>query len=313
MNYVTVDTVLAKLFRDLRDTPLHESDVIEWIGEALEFLKVPQVQEEAVHFTKVTNHEADIPKGFHLAIQLARNNNWSEDCNCATAEEVAEALSEESPSPVLLDCHGTPLQEYEYAYYRPYYDLQWEYSPWTASGYYRNNYSPIRLANNTFFNSLVCKELSTDIYNSCVDEYTIVGTTDRKFRFSFEEGFVAISYLRNAIDPETGYPLVPDQVSFLTAIGYYVQWKIAEWWSWNGREGAGSLAQDRERKWLKYVKQAKNYAKMPKTVDEYQNMMEDSLYLIPRTKRYYGFFGKLGRPENRAFSDPDYRNRFIVT
>ena len=83
--------------------------------------------------------------------------------------------------PIPLDADGLPITDYDVAYYRPYYDLQWEYSPWVSSQYYKQNYTPVRLADNTFFNSVVCREKDIP-YNSCPDEYTIVGTEYRKLR-----------------------------------------------------------------------------------------------------------------------------------
>lgn len=309
LQYVSVDRILNKLYRDLRDTSINETDVIEWIGEALDFLKVGANQEQAVAFIEVKDYQADVPFGLQTVLQIARNNNFVPGENNICPSDVVDTVVDLGPSiPVPLDCNGTPLTDYDLAYYRPYFDLQWEYQPWTASSYYNSQYTPVRLANNTLFKTLVSKEKGfEDLYQSCEDEYTISGTIDKRFQFSFKEGSVAVSYLRNAIDPNTGYPLVPDQISYITAITYYIKWKIAEWWSWNNRDGAVGLAQDSERKWLKYCRQAKNWSKMPKSIDQYQNLLEESHYLIPRLKRYYGFFGNLGRLENRQFNDPDYR------
>ena len=133
------------------------------------------------------------------------------------------------------------------------------------------------------------------------DEYTIV---QDQLRFNFQTGFIALAYIRQMIDNETGYPMIPDDESARTAITYYLGWKIKEMEAWNHREGAMQLAQIAEQHWLKYIKQFKNKAKMPTGVDQYQNLMEQSNYLIPNHNRYYGFFGKLGTAENRTFNGP---------
>lgn len=302
--FTTVDRVLAKFHRDLKGTDFNESDLIEWIGEALDFLKVPQVQEEAVAFIEVKDYHADLPKCFHMILQIARNNKWSQE----KKEVVCSVLSDDDNKeedcckechthpankagyPIPLDRDGKPITDYEVAYYRPFFDLQWEYNLWTNSNSYKQDYTPVRLSNNSFFNSIVCKE-KNNIYNNCEDEYTIVGSIDKKLRFSFKNGSVAVSYLKNRIDPETGYFLIPDNISYTSAIVYYVKWKIAEWYDWSGRQGFTSIAQNSERLWLKYARQAKNFMKMPKSLDEYQNLLEQTHYLIPNHKRYYGYFG----------------------
>ena len=298
--YTTIDRILAKLSRDIGEIDASESDIIEWIGEALDHLKVAEMQEEAIAFIEVNNHHCELPANFHSVLQIARNKKWTkltqEYCG-VTPKEMVETVKEENckcnkPNKfVLTDCNGNLVGDYDIAYYRPFYDLKWEYQPWIHSTRYIQDYVPVRLANSTLFNSLVCKEKDR-IYLGNEDEYTIVGTTERRLRFSFKEGFIALSFLRNALDEETGYPLVPDEVNSTTAIGYYIMWKIAQRLDWSGREGFGNRADKAEAKWLKYVRQAKNYMKMPKTLDDYQDLLEQSHQLVPRLDRYYSYFGK---------------------
>lgn len=323
-NYTSVDRIFAKFSRDLRGTDLHESDIIEWIGEALEFLKLPEIQEEAVAFLEIKNYQAELPQGFQSMIQVARNNRWTSSdptcikdivsCDIDNTETVDfKCLCQMNfDNMVFTDCEGNIInKEYDVAYYRPKFDLKWEYELWTGSRYYQTHYSPVRLANSSFFNTVVCRENNPNLkrlYNSTSDEYTLIeGYPTRQIRVNFREGQIAISYLRNAIDEKTGYPLIPDSIEHITAIGYYIKWKMSERLRWNGREGFATEAQDAEAKWLKYVRQAINKTKMPSGIDQYQNLMEQSLYLIPRTRKYYGFFGNLGREESRRFNNLNYR------
>jgi hypothetical protein len=285
MEYVPVDRIFAKFYRELKNTDLNESDVIEWIGESLEFLRLVETQEQKVTFIEVANHEAYLPKGLQTVLQIARNNFWVEDVENGLTE-VASSLSDTTDPTVSLDC---------------------TYTSWMSNNYYQREFTPVRLANNVFFKSLVCKE-KTPYVNSNGDEYTIVGNYSKKFRFSFEKGMIALSYTSSRIDEETGYPLIPDNISYMTAITYYIKWKLAERYSWDGREGFTTIARDSEDRWLKYARQGKNFMKMPKSIDDYQDMLEESHHLIPRQKRYYNFFGNLGTPENRSFNDPEGRN-----
>lgn len=295
IQFTTIDRILYTINRDLRGTDIHETDVIDWAGEALEFLDTPEIQEEAVAFLKVENYEADIPRGFKLVLQVARYDKSEEDIlkNCGENEEPVEPEEEcppcGNPDETILDCSIS----YLISGYRPYFDMQWQYIPWTSSESY-NDFTPVRLANHTLFNSIVCKEKGFELkYGS--DEYNIVGTVEKKLRFSFKEGYVALAYVKASLDPETGYPLIPDMIQHITAINYYVKWKIAERLSWSGRRGFSGKAANSMELWLKYAKQAKNRAKMPKSLDEYQNLMEESHHMIPRNRRYYNYFGNLGR------------------
>ena len=319
MQFTTVDRVLAKFHRDLRGTDINESDAIEWMGEALGFLNVQQIQEEVVAFLEVKNYEVDVPAYFNMVIQIAKKRHYTpkeicpdfiekerngcqckcykneeSNCDCKKTSTIkCNCQQDDCKNPcgdkcicqdltaVYTDCQGNIIGQYERAYYRPSFDLQWRYNFWSGSEFFKREFEPVRLSNHTFFNSIVCKEHNRDLYRtSGLEEYTIVGTTQKKLRFSFKEGLIALSYLRTAIDKETGYPLIPDNESYMAAITYYLKWKIAEWYQWNGREGFQSIPADLERKWLKYARQAKNYMKMPKSLDEYQNLLEQT-YQLP--------------------------------
>ena len=309
IKFIGVDRVFSKLSREIGDDFV-EDDVIEWIGEALEFLKVPQILSEEIKFLEVKDYEVYLPTNLHAITQLAKKNtdvkpgsifpafkaepienfididlsNSSTEC-----EDCDELLSMENLEDVFLETEQVSLPI--------------TYDIWTNSELYQDSYSPIRLSTNNFFGGVVCEEIDkSSIYKSCVDEYTIIGDVVKKLRFSFKEGLVAMSFLKNSVDKETGYPLIPDQISYLTAINYYVKWKIAEKNMWAGREGWVGLSDKAEAKWLRYVKQAKSHMKMPKTLDQFQNLLDQTHYLIPDHKKYYGFFGNLNQREERNFN-----------
>ena len=323
-DYTSVDTIFAKFSRDLRGTDLHESDVIEWIGEALGFLKIAEMHEEAIAFLEVKNHVVEVPTNFHAVIQVAKYNNWQGPREDICPGKIIQSIVEPSTyepgccesevkidrSYAISDCNGNIINEDDIYYFRPKFDFKFEYYGWTRSRKYAQSYTPIRLANHSFFNSVVCKETGnamSSLYSGVQDEYSpIAGRPIRQLRFSFKEGYVALAYLRSMIDEETGYPLIPDDIAHITAITYYIKWKLAERLRWDGREGFAQEAQDAEQHWLKYVRQAINKTKMPSGVDQYQNMMEQSMYLIPRLHKYHNFFFTLGREEDRAFNNPNY-------
>lgn len=315
-NYTSIDTIFSKFYRDIKDSDISETDIVEWAGEALDFMSVYETQEQAVAFIEVKNYTAEMPDGIKYLTQIARDNNFScpvetettTGCPNDVITACTNPLEEPAPmEPVPIACDGRPLTDYDLAYYRPYFDLQWEHSFFYKTGYYKNNYTPVRLSNNTLFKNFVCEETETEHYGE--DEYTIIGTTQKQFRLSFKEGRILVSYLRTAIDKENGYPLIPENVSVNNAILYYIKWKIAEMEMWNHKEGSVAQVQYNNKQWLKYCKQAKNYFKMPKTIDDHQNLLEESYQLIPRHKRYYGFFGNMGRAENKKFNDPDHRTK----
>ena len=318
--YTSLDRILSKIYRDLGIEEISETDAIEWTGEALNFMESQSLLEQAVAFVEVVDHHADLPNGLSTIIQVARKHTKQDgedicpaniilDCEVEEIEGCYAEKCNTNPEglehyPVPLDCKGMPLTDVELAYYRPYFDLQYEYYGWSNSTYYGRHFTPVRLANHTFFDSLVCEEDQT-IYNSCIDEYTISGD---KIRTSFRRGFIAISYNRPVVDSETGYPMVPDDISFTTAIMWYIAWKYNGRLWMMGREGYGDKMQYAQQQWGWYCKQASNKAFTLHGIDEHQNLLEERLNMMPRQNLYYNFFGKLGRPESKAWKDPNRRN-----
>ncbi|ALN97141.1 hypothetical protein [Flavobacterium phage FpV4] len=310
--FVKIDSILSKFQRDFKGIDINEDDAIEWIGEALGFMKIVSASEEAIAFIEVKNYHASIPAGLHYITQIARNNDWEkpEDTNGCAANTIAQietetkCCDEQQPKHLSNEQLSVTWDE-EQSQYVVELNLPLSFQNWISSTYKKAKYTPVRLANHSFLNTLVCKEKDMeDVYcRDCKDrdEYTIV---QDQLRFNFQTGFIALAYIRQMIDNETGYPMIPDDESARAAITYYLGWKIKEMEAWNHREGAMQLAQIAEQHWLKYIKQFKNKAKMPTGVDQYQNLMEQSNYLIPNHNRYYGFFGKLGTAENRTFNGP---------
>ena len=148
LQYTTLDRIIAKLYRDLGLEEISETDIVEWSAEALEAIGAITLYEEAVAFIEIENHQADLPNGLHSIIQVARNNLWTKkekqelcpaniilDC---TTQEMENIDSDSTPCGcgdtgmsyqdfIPLDCEGKIIGDYEVAYYRPYFDLQYEY------------------------------------------------------------------------------------------------------------------------------------------------------------------------------------------
>jgi len=313
--YVSIDTIIAKYLRDFKGLDFNEDEIIEWAGEACGYMKLASSSEEAIAFVEVSNYQIPIPTGLHYIIQIAKHNAWtpSNKISC-TPDLLVKSPSDADSSPTesccgpLVDCHGEIIGDKEIAYYRPYFDLQYEYLGWCQSKIYQQGFTPVRLSNNVFFNTLVCRENEeAKPYKEQEPEYTIVGD---EIRFSFKEGFVALAYLRQRVDPTTGYPLIPDDEYAKSAITYYITWKVKQREAFNHREGAAALAKEAENQWNSYIKKFKNKTKMPFGVDDYEDLMQQQNYILPRNKRYYGFFGHLGKMEDRIFNDPVHTNKY---
>jgi hypothetical protein len=287
-NFVTIDTILSKFNKEIKSKDFSEGDLIGWIGEALDFIKIPEVQELAVSFEQVSNYMVQLPYGFHKIQQIARYNKQLSKLDCKPCDISEE--KERVVDKVKKDCTDDNS-------YRPLFDMQWQFIDWT--GFVEKNlfiadFTPVRLANSNFFGSHVCPEIP-EIRNNCRDEYTILGVEEKYLQFSFQEGFVLVSYYRNILDKNTGFPMIPDVIQLITAISYYLQWKIAEKYAWDGREGFTTIARDKKEMWNEYIRKAKSAIKMYSTVDEYQDIMQQSLEPNINFKKYDNFFNNLAK------------------
>lgn len=298
MKNISIDRIFSKLFRDLNVgvETIDRSDIIEWTGEALEAIGAKSTYQPAVAFLDVTNYTAKLPNLLHAIVQVARNNNYN-DSPVTASDILTEAVTEEIDVPVALDQYGMPINEYELAYYRPYFDLIGEFYIGGSFTVKRATFTPVRLSNHSFFGTLVCSNENFEgLYQNCYDEYTLVDDT---IKLSFPTGQIAISYLRQAVDINTGYPMIPDTYSNTTAITKYITMKLMEREFYSGRQGSEARMMKSESDWHFYCRQAKNESLLPQTVDEWENLLHQRNYLVPQINRYDGFFGRLSHKENR--------------
>jgi hypothetical protein len=321
VTYTTIDRIFSKLSRDLGIDDFSETDVIEWAGEALEAIDAVTMLEECVEFCEVKNHTVELPRFTNSIIQIAEHNG---DYFTTTPETIVQSLCEESGSLpnecgcdrvtnkyIPVDKLGHPIFDEDVYQWQPNINVQAEYVNWTSCSLYKDTWTPVRLANHSFFNSIVCTEANRDgLYSNSRSEYTIVGNST--LRFSFQTGYVAISYNRQKLD-ENLHPMIPDHFSYTTAVTMYITMKLMARMWYMGREGYEKRMAKAEADWQWYCKQAGNRGLMPKGIDQHQNLLDQSQYLIPRMHMANQFFKDLGRPENRIFNDPDNRNNGRAT
>ena len=309
MKYTNIDRIVSKLQRDNNLQDIHIADIIEWTGEALEFINATRAKEEAVAFINVKNYQCELPYNLHNIIQVAKNTTIDDPTTYETVtSEDDEQLEPETDYPVCLDCNGMPYNDYDVAYYRPYTDLKYEYELWRNIPTYNRCYVPVRLTNHSFFNSIVCSEdgqdcgissgnpnvTSNDIYHTGKYEYTIIEGS--VLRFNFEKGLIALAYLRNVTDKD-GLPMIPDNISFVTAVIAYIRLKLTEREFYSNKEGSSQKLQYAQQQWQWYAKQASNKSLIPQGIDELENIKDQRNYIIPRRNVYDNYFGNLNNKE----------------
>lgn len=290
--YVSIDRIFAKFTREI-SSDFSEIDLIEQVGEALEGIGTPSLYDDYIAFVEVKDFQAPVPRWCHNITQIAKDNRWTgpKASIFCPKKIVTDIVSDTEPAiPVALDCKGTPIHDYDLAFYRPFLDLKCKWNIFNNTSVYRTHYTPVRLHEHSFFSSKVSRKA-----NSSLDEYSII--QGKVLRFSFRTGFIAIAYTKQAVDKETGYPLVPDAFSHLTAITSYITMMRCKKEFYDGRQGAEGRLNKAESDWQWYCGQASNNDKMLYGVDEHQNFLDQRLQLLPQNNRYFGFFGNLAQPQ----------------
>tara|TARA_R100000406_G_C3111150_1_gene124414 strand:+ start:1360 stop:2280 length:921 start_codon:yes stop_codon:yes gene_type:complete len=288
----SIERVIAGVYRDLKPVvELSENDLIEWAGEALEQIGAYTQLEEKVVSLDVDGYKAILPSGIHKVIQVAykyTEGSPSTTPMLTTASPCTTCSDNgcDPECPTCADVCETSAQLIQNAelflqYYKP--------NSFRATGYYYDHYKPLRLASGPFAipHTSDCKDC-TGISANCDQEYSL----DWPYiKTSFQKGYICVAYVGQALD-ERGFPLIPDEVSYVEAIKRYIIYKLKYSEFLQGQTPAQVYAK-LEDDWHWYCSQARSKATMPDTIDKLQNLRDQHIRLIPKVRRYQGFFGNL--------------------
>jgi hypothetical protein len=301
--YISIQALMDRIYRNTGFKDITEGDVATWASEALGFTNAVSSLEQRVAFGEVIDNKISIPKGLKFIRKIAMhtnfNKNWNTEGICGFGDAFMKDVNKSCPSPdiikqdkccekIELDCNGCPINLAGTVYYRPFFDVDYLHSKLYSHPFYCNNYTPIRLGNDAFFSSLVCKDEEC-MYSPECPTYTIIGKC--QILFSFEEGSVAISYYRYPLD-SSGYPLIPDEISFISAIIAYIRFIKAQiYFDTNISDPAAwRKKQDAESSWQWYCGQANEYALLPNSEDEYDLIYANRDNYLPK-ESYFGHIG----------------------
>jgi len=290
--YKTISSkaVIRKIFRDLK--PQNDNwidDAVEWIGEALEHIgAAPQLNLKNC-VLDITDHKTLMPSDLYYINQVAINSSVSP----VSATE--------------LDKLTTKVKELQ-AEIAAAQDAGLEYSSTTSilheinsrivvleNVYFKNenNLQPLQYGASNFHQSMHC--------TGCVNEnaeYEDTYIVDNDYiKTSFESGKICISYMAFPTD-EDCFPLVPDDISFMEAMFWYVYKKILMSFRAPAEtKGNGISYQFAEQQWKYYCTQARNAANYP-DIDKYESFMNQWVRLIPNMNRHDAGFEQLNNRED---------------
>lgn len=274
VGYVSVYSTIQKVYRDTGVNDIPEYDAIEWASEAVEHMMVKENYVINTAFLDVRDYHCELPKNAVKILQIAKHGicdrrpNFpsaivmeveNDRCGCNTMKVECGCGTKTVSNPHLIFCQSF-MQNFGIVF-----NLN-------SIGCHRNEWIEVEPSENNFFSNDMCDNKGG--FSGL--NYKIGG---QHILFSFEHGFVAVSYVTMATD-ENGYPMIPDDVSSREAVGKYITMKIMarEWY--RGREGYQDKMVKAEQDWHWYLKQYKNKMAMP-SGDEYRGIMRQELRMFP--------------------------------
>jgi hypothetical protein len=262
--FTSVKQIIDKFYNDstIQDEVPY-SDLVQWISDALLFIdQNPQFERKVTGTTEFSVPDLDI---VNFKAQLP--------CDLYRIEQImvngqAARYSSNTMHHALLApaCCG-PIDECNIAH--------------TQTDNFGNEFIT---SYHNYWNSLSCSDITYDINKDCIT-------------LSIPKGKVKIAYLAIPTDEE-GFPLIPDDISYLEAINTYLMYKI-DYQNWRRNpDSAGyrALYEDSDKKWCWYVAQAKSKAKML-SLDQMETLRNSTIRLLHKSTHHRNFFNSLGNQE----------------
>lgn len=293
----SVKRVIAKVFSDLdlQEGEHRIADMIEWAGESLEKIGAfpafinKVAGKDDLPLLEVSNYQATLPYDFHRMIQVAfstaeagpfypmRYATGSFDYGSQLTNTVSSSVT--YPESALI---ALTMELYSLTYLEALNKLNTEPSTKSLINSLLNQngtYTPI--------------QDSDDILNTTVD-YTYI-ITDNYIKTNQPTGYIMLAYQAVPTDDQ-GYPLIPDDASFIEAIYWYITMKLL-YPQWKQGTVRDAVYYDARRSWNFYCKQAYGNALMPNK-DQLESIKNTWLRLVPEINEHATGFSTLGERQN---------------
>ena len=293
----SIKRVIAKVLtdRNAKEGDHRISDMIEWAGEALEKIGAYPYFEDRVAgkegdpLLELVNYQAKLPSGFHRLIQVSYSTaeagpfypmrystgsfegmrGLTSDLNASELDNIATVSD--------TDLVNLVMTLYTLSYANA---IIWI----NANPANRSVLAGLLLDNNP----------SLDAGTSTTGDVVYVITPGGWIKTNQETGYLMVAYQAIPLDLD-GYPLVPDDQTFLEALYWYINVKLM-YPDWVAGKIRDAVYYDARRSWNFYCKQAYGTAMMP-AADQLESFKNSWLRLIPEINEHSTFFSTLGQEQ----------------
>lgn len=269
--YISLKAIISDLYGDLA---LQESDNLEdfvrWTVDALNLVGHPlQYRRRVTGFgdnanLKITDYKAPLPCNLHKIEQIAVNGYMARYSSNSFHHLLGGECCGLDPTEAKFStATNTPV----------------------SGGFYIDGFGNEFVSG--YFNSLPSCGITYDVNNDCLT-------------LSVKEGEVCIAYLEFPFDDE-GYPLIPDDVSYLEAVKKYITLKMdyRNWRKDPASQGKRFLYEESKQEWAWYVGQAANKAKSL-SVDQMESLKNSLLRTYKSYNHHASGFKYLSAQQRRT-------------
>jgi hypothetical protein len=291
-NLTSVKRVIAKVFTDydLQEGDHRISDMIEWSGEALEKIggfpsfETKVCGKDDLPLLEISNYQVQLPCDFYNMVQVGyspsiygpfyamRYATGSFDSGVDIVDKNT-LVDLNSSSAIVMLCMTLYDEDYE-----------------TALNSINTN--PLRRAKLNGVLALQGEYAKGGI--GSLAEHTTDLTYMIKpgyIKTNIETGFLMLAYQAIPTDKE-GYPMIPDNQSYIDAIYWYIVMKLL-YPKWANGQVRDVVYYDAKRSWNYYCKQAYGNAMMPNK-DQMESIKNAWLRLVPEINEHQSAYSTLG-------------------
>lgn len=276
--YISSKQILDELFRDNQYTiEVPWEDAIEWIGDAMELIKVPSQYIKKRATAQIVDFRTQLPCDYHQVIQVAGSFGGSYPFPMLDASNTFH--------PTEGSCNMSEVFKY----------LNGAIDPTNSS-----QEAPIGqdIAGNPVY-ALQAKNSTGQEFAINKSEAVLDGTIvpdnatyriNNDFIFTnFKTGCVFLAYEAFPIDKD-GFPLIPDNTKYKLAVQAYIRLKI-DYNMWRKGDITKDVYDDAQTNWCWYVGSAQNAARIP-TLDKMESI-KNMQKLVMNRFHHENFFKNL--------------------
>ena len=284
--------VIAKVLTDndiTEGTDHRISDMVEYCGEALEKVgvfpsfinKITGKDDNPI--LVLSNYQTKLPNDFHRMIQVGYSS--TETGPYYPMRYATGSFDHGAETNDTTDVDVTQPESSLITLAMSLYDLTYD------EAVTKLNDEP---TTRTLLNTLLTDAQSVSQVDKAFDtttDYTYL-IKPNYIKTNVETGFIMLSYQAIPTDID-GYPLVPDDQSFIDAIYWYITMKLL-YPKWQRGSVRDAIYYDARRSWNFYCKQAYGNALMPNR-DQLESIKNSWLRLVPEIAEHSSGFSTLGQ------------------